>query len=515
MRMPAASQSGRRRRLLLAIWIAAVLALLLASVAHAADRIYWGNYDDPANALSYANLDGSGGADLPTPGVPKDGPQGFSLNPSTGTLYFANYGEDPNGAGEGQGTSLGFARLDGSGGGIVGTPAGTVHGPHGTAIDPGAGRIYWPNETPGRIRFANLDGTGEGDLNTGTATVDEPRGVALDLAGGRIYWANHGGDFAISYANLDGSGGANLNTGSAPLNHSEGVAIAGGRIYWGSLCGNGVISYANLDGSGGGVLPTAGTDSSCPHGVAIDPSTQTIYWVNYATPGGSIDFARLDGSGGGMIPTGNATTNGMALPMLLEQPAAQKTPKLTGSPKPGSKLTCAQATWKGDEIAAQLYQSPQSVAHRWLRNGKPVKGETGNTLKVHDVAEYSCLDSATNAAGTTSKASDPIGVFKIGSLRRNLTTGTARLVVKVPASGVVKLSGKGLAKKRNAAGRPSSHGLERKVKGGRVKLTIKPKGKLKRRLFRTGKAKVKIRVSYRPSDGVKGTQRKALKLEED
>ena len=485
-----------------------------APSAPAKDRVYWGNYDDPAFALSYANLDGSGGADLPTPGVPKDGPQGFSLVPSTGTLYFANYGESPNGTGEGAGTSLGFARLDGSGGGLVPTPAGSVQGPHGTAIDPGTGRIYWPNEIPGEIRFANLDGSGVGSLNTGSATVNEPRGLALDPAGGRVYWANHGAPYSISYANLDGSGGGNLNTGSAPLDHSEGVAIAGGRIYWGSLCGAGVISYANLDGSGGGILPTPGATADCPHGVAIDPSTQTIYWVNYASPGGALEYARLDGSGGGPISTGGATTNGMALPMLLKQPAAQKVPKAAGRPKPGSKLSCSAATWKGDTIAAQLYQSPQSVAQRWLENGKPIKNATGNRLRVHDVAEYSCLDSATNAAGTTAKASDPIGVFRIGALHRNLSTGNAKLVIKVPASGIVKVFGKGIAKKRIAAGGSGSRSLARRVKGGRVRLVIKPKGKVKRRLIRSGRAKVKIRVSYRPLDGIKGTQRKALELEE-
>ena len=483
---------------------------LAATPASAKDRIYWGNYDDPAFALSWANLDGSGGADLPTPGVPKDGSQGFSLVPSTGTIYFANYGESPFGAGGGAGTSLGFARLDGSGGGLVATPGGTVQGPHGTAIDPATGRIYWANETPGAIRFANLDGSGEGDLNTGTATIDQPRGLAIDPATGRIYWANHGGDFAISFANLDGSGGANLNTAPAPLDHSEGVAIAGGRIYWGSLCGAGEISYANLDGSGGGVLPTPGVTVTCPHGVAIDPSTQRIYWVDYASPGGDLEYANLDGSGGAQISTAGATTDGMSLPMLLKEPAAKTNPKLDGGAKPGAKLTCNPATWKDDVTAAELYQSPQDVSQHWTENGKVLKGQSGNSFTPHEIGEFSCLDFATNAAGNTSKASAPIGVFRLAKVRRNLRKGTAKLVVKVPVAGFLKLKGRHI--KTRAAG--ASGSLERKVKAGRTRLMIKPRGKARRRLARKGKLKVKVWVSYRPMDAAKGTQRKVVRLKE-
>ncbi len=512
--MGAANRAGRRRRGLLVILIAPVLVLLLASVAHGAERIYWGNYDDPAFALSYANVDGSGGADLPTPGVPKDGPQGFSLNPATGTLYWANYGEQPYGAGEGAGTSLAFAQLDGSGGGLIPTEPGTVQGPHGTAIDQAAGRIFWTNQGDDTIRYANLNGSGGGVLNTANATVSGPRGLALDLAGGRIYWANHNTPYSISYANLNGNGGGNINTAGATLDQPEGVAIFNGRIYWGGLGPTSKISFANLDGSGGGDLPGGPATVSLPHGVAIDPISQTIYWVNYDPTAGTLSYEKLDGSDGADISTPGATMIGPAMPMLLRQPSVAKKPVVHGTPKPGSKLTCTPATWGANVIAAQFYQSPQSVAGHWLENGKLVKNETGNTLKVHDLAEYSCLDSAVNAAGTASKASDPIGVFKIGALHRNLGNGTAKLRVKLPGPGFVKLLGRGIATKRLGADPSTSRALERKVKGHRVKLKIKPKGNAKRRLDLTGKVKIKVRVSYRPADGVKGTQRKVLRLKE-
>jgi hypothetical protein len=488
-----------------AVAMGCAFALILSvSQAHANDRVYWGNFD--GDVISYTNIDGSGSADLPTPGAVQDGPQGFSINPAMDTLYWANYGPI------GSGNSLGFARLDGSGGGTVPIQAGLVGGPHGTAIDPGANRIYWTNEQDNTIRFANLDGSADGILPTTPATVNGPRGLALDLAGGRIYWANHDGS-QISYANLDGSGGGDISTVGATVDHPEGVALYNGRIYWGNFAGPpSVISYANLDGSGGADLSTPGATVSQPHGVAIDPSTQRIYWANYGTPEG-ISWAKLDGSGGQDIPINNATLNGPALPMLLEQPAAEKTPMVHGTAKPGSKLTCTRATWEPNVIVSQLYQSPQSVSHKWLENGHPLKGEDGNSLTVHDVAEYSCLDSATNAAGTTAKASDAIGVFKLGRLHRNRHRGTAKLTVKVPGPGRLSLQGKKVVKKRVGVAGASS-ALARKVKGGHVKLLIKAKGKAKRHLDRTGKVKVKVLVGYRPPDGGKGTQTKVLRLQE-
>src|SRR6266540_732268 len=112
-------------------------------------------------------------------------------------VYWANGGND----------TISFANLNGTGGGDLGTSGATASAPSGVAIDPAAGRIYWANSNANKISFANLDGSGGGgDLNTTGATVNGPEGVAIDPAAGRIYWANYG-DNKISFADLDGSGG--------------------------------------------------------------------------------------------------------------------------------------------------------------------------------------------------------------------------------------------------------------------------------------------------------------------
>jgi hypothetical protein len=56
----------------------------------AAGRIYWAE-EDTGEGFSYANLSGSGAADLPETGASLNQPYGLAMDPSNGTLYWANY----------------------------------------------------------------------------------------------------------------------------------------------------------------------------------------------------------------------------------------------------------------------------------------------------------------------------------------------------------------------------------------------------------------------------------------
>jgi DNA-binding beta-propeller fold protein YncE len=506
-----AMRPARRRRLasmlrglLIALFGLAGAGLTLsASAAHATDRIYWSNYDN--DTISYANLNGSGGGQINTTGATVDGPMGLAIDPAAGRVYWANWG-NPGGTG----VTISYANLDGSGGGgNLPTGNATVLGPHGLAIDPAAGKIYWPNYNGNRISFANLNGSGGGDLMTGAATLAGPRGVAVDPASGRIYWANYDGN-RLSYANLNGSGGGDLATGNATVHQPEGVAFdpPTGRIFFGNYSAADTISYANLDGSGGADLMTGAAIKNFPHGVAIDPAARKVYWANYAAD--VISYANLDGSGGGNLPTPGATLVGPELPALLEAPAGSRAPVLRGKFRPGSNLRCGQAAW-ADPISSLDYRTPQGFSYNWRRNGKPVAGATSSSLKVRSVADYSCQVTAQNLAGTASQASGSYGVFKIGKAKLN-RKGTARLPVTVPRRGTLSLSGKGVVKQRPARRARASSTLDRKVRKGTAKLLIKAKGKAKRRLNRKGRAKVRVKVTYRPRGGLRSGQNSTVKL---
>jgi hypothetical protein len=511
---------GRARRLGMALCAIAASALIAASAAHAADRIYWSNYfGGPApvepGSLSYANLDGSGGAAQPTGAAFINGVMGLAIDSATGRLYWANYDDTDN---DGTGTQLSWANLDGGASGQVVPGAATVSGPHGAAIDPVTRRIYWPNsQFPGSIPWANLDGSGGGQLGTGAADVNGPRGIALDPVNRKIYWANFFGN-TISWANLDGSGGGNINTsGATALNGPEGVAIdpVGNRIYWGDGATE-EISYADLGGSGGNDLATPGVTPDHPHGVAIDPIARKIYWTNHN--GDTISWANLDGAGGANLSIPGATASGPAQPILLETPIPAGPPTVTGGWIAGKTLNCTQGAWAADLNASLLYRAPESFAYQWIRNGGDVAGATASSFKTTARGDYSCRVTGSNPAGSASQTSAPhhvlpSNVFKFGKLKRNEKKGTATLVVRVPGPGILTLKGRGVVSDRRA--RPAQALASKTVHGdGNVSLPVRAKGKAKGKLNHTGKVKVKVKVVYTPSGGTPDRRSKTLKLKE-
>lgn len=83
------------------------------------------------------------------------------------------------------------------------------------------------------------------------------------------------------------------------------------------------------------------------------------------------------------------------------------------------------------------------------------------------------------------KAPLPTGSFSIKGMTRNLRNGTAQLTVKFTGTGQATLFGKNLRR------------IDKKVSTGTGKLAILPQGRLKKALNRTGKAQVKVTVSFK------------------
>jgi hypothetical protein len=99
----------------------------------------------------------------------------------------------------------------------------------------------------------------------------------------------------------------------------------------------------------------------------------------------------------------------------------------------------------------------------------------------------SCKLASNNASAAAKQVSS--AKFSFGKLKLNKTRGTARLTVKVPDAGRLKL------KKSEQV-----QGVDRNPnKAGKAKLVVRPKGKAAKRLSTKGKAKVRAEVSYRPS----------------
>jgi hypothetical protein len=95
----------------------------------------------------------------------------------------------------------------------------------------------------------------------------------------------------------------------------------------------------------------------------------------------------------------------------------------------------------------------------------------------------------------------PSNAFRFGKLKRNERRGTARLAVEVPGPGKLTLTGKGIAKTTASADR-----------AGTFNLTIKPRGKARRTLAKTGSLKAKLSVSFTPTGGTTSEKQKTIKL---
>jgi hypothetical protein len=97
----------------------------------------------------------------------------------------------------------------------------------------------------------------------------------------------------------------------------------------------------------------------------------------------------------------------------------------------------------------------------------------------------------------------PDNAIKLGKLKRNRNKGTGKQVVLVPLpdAGTLAISGKGLKTKTRQV-----------ADNGMVKLPVIPKGKTKRNERRTGKAKVKAKITYTPTGNAAKTLKKKLKL---
>jgi hypothetical protein len=104
----------------------------------------------------------------------------------------------------------------------------------------------------------------------------------------------------------------------------------------------------------------------------------------------------------------------------------------------------------------------------------------------------------------------PSNSFTLGKAKLNKKKGTATLTVDVPNPGELTGSGKGV-KVAGAAGAV----ISKRVSAGKVKLTIKAKGKKQKTLNETGKVKVTPKVTYTPTSGDPSTRSIKVKLKKN
>lgn len=400
------------------ITLALVALLAVAPRAGAVETLYWNNYSADPDSLGFANVDGTGGGAVNLSGVALDQPEGMAYDSVTNRIYVAAESGGVNG-------EIVFANLDGSGAGVLGTPGVTVDTPEGLVLDPASRTLYWINggTSPEGIAWARLDGSAAGLLNTTGATLAGPYRLTLDPIAGRVYWGNtDGGKVGISYAHVNNTGGGDLSlAGATAPSDISGLAVvpSQGRIYW---IDEDRVSFASLGGGGGGDLDLAGGVFNGPYGLSVDPATNRVYWANYAAGSkegtGALGFGNLTGGGGG-INVATAPVAGPQDPLLLKSPTGTAAPAVVRNAKTRSELSCSTGTWAQDLPGSFVYQAPRSFAYQWTRNGTVVPGATAATLTATQAGEYACTVTATNHTGSAAQASAAV---KVKASKVKLTT---------------------------------------------------------------------------------------------
>ena len=102
---------------------------------------------------------------------------------------------------------------------------------------------------------------------------------------------------------------------------------------------------------------------------------------------------------------------------------------------------------------------------------------------------------------------EPTNTVSLGRITRNKKRGTATLEVTVPNPGDLAVGGKGVK-----AARSGTAVTSRAVSGGPVNVTIRARGKKKRKLNETGKVKLNLGITYTPTGGIPNTASTKVKL---
>lgn len=187
-------------------------------------KIYYGNIS--TNQIYRVNLDGTGTELL------VDAPAGraitIEIDAVNDRIYWVGSSSIYRSFGDGSGVELLVTSLTGA---------------SGLDLDVAGGRMYFTEQSAGRIKSANLDGSDVQTLiNSG---LTSPVEIAVDPAGGKFYFTQFNG--LVRRANLDGSGLEDIYTLGANCAGIQ-LDLADGKVYFSDTSPDEILRM-NLDGS--------------------------------------------------------------------------------------------------------------------------------------------------------------------------------------------------------------------------------------------------------------------------
>ena len=325
------------------------------------------------------------------------------------------------------------------------------------------------NNTGGSADYSTYGG----GINSGAPTVirnSTISGNKIGSDGPGVYMTNNA-PLTIENSTIAN----NIATGSGSDVEGGGVWITGGTldIKSSTITGN---TVGGIKGQGGGVY------------TSLDPSDvhiqNTIIANNHGTQGNDLYLL-----GGGQI--------GFS---LIKDPSDSGTPPFSAT---GPNITGVDPQLGGLANNGGPTQTEAPSASSPLIDKGNAFGLTSDQRGVLRPIDFPAIPNAADGSDIGAVELQPSNTFQLGKLKRNKKKGTAKQVVilPLPDAGSVTIKGKGLKTKT------------RQVTGAaKVKLPVIAKGKKRRQEVRTGKVKIKAKVTYNAVGNAANTLKRKLKL---
>jgi YVTN family beta-propeller protein len=493
------------------------LALLVTVPGVQAQSLYVSN----SEASSISVIDTATNAVVGSPITVGLGPRGIAITPGGSKAYVANTGTDgisvidtkanatvgspiPTGIGaefvaitpDGRHAYVSNPSSEGSVSVIdtatdstVGVPIPVGDYPGGIAITPDGSRAYVTNQLAGTVSVID---TATNTLTGAPIPVGgtNPFGIAITPDGTRAYVSNTGSE---SVSVIDTA--TNAVVGSPiTVEHLPGlmgITPDGSRVY---VSNNGSATVSVIDIATNQTVGEPIAVGNSPNQVAISPDGSRAYVANFNSDNVSVINTNTNKSFAS-IPVGK---NPIGAALVPDQPpqtsltgaVTRNVARLDGGASTDPDGAVSTYAWDfGD--GSGITGSASSTTHTY-RAGHMF------TARVTTTDDQGCStrlvftgQTATCNGSAVANASVLLGTLGFGRLKHNSRRGTAKLAVRVPGPGTLKVSGKGLVRHNASEVSPST-----------LRLPIKVKGKFRRRLRRTGRARVSLRFLFTPDGGI-------------
>ena len=386
--------------------LAAVLTALVAAPAQAATLIFTSNNDGTIRKLDNGTFSTFA---TTTPGT-SFGATGVAVDTLNESVFWT-------GQTTGDTSYVNRAPLGGGSTTTLWTYPATSHGTSIT-VDSMTRYVYWgfSEATGSSINQGTGSGAAGSMAATQTRSVTEPI-VALDAPSALLYWAvsqsGVSANFKVGSSNALASGPLTFANSGTDKITSIALSPSADTVYWasciqqanivGSGCSGEVRSKSTTTAAGAYSAVTGATGITGLSAIAVD-SSGCIY---YATNTGQITRHATNSS---CAPATLGTDTGkITLSLwLVEPPTAIVQPSVTGDATANSTLTCSDAGWAIDNAASRLARLPtEGRSYQWSRDGTAIAGATATTYVATAAGSYTCTQSASNAAGTSSTTSNP------------------------------------------------------------------------------------------------------------